>query len=116
MLASAELRRCKQEHAGRLNLNAAILANFLSSLGEREESLRLQRKRDAEVRKVQEKIEDASVSHSKNGFTQSSNAGSTIAATPGALRDNEEAPYRIVKSEGDPGIPETSSLKLYEDY
>jgi len=51
MLATAELRKRTQNHAGQLTVTAKKLADFLASV-EAEETLRVQRRRDHEAKDV----------------------------------------------------------------
>jgi transposase InsO family protein len=114
MLASAELHRRKQEHGRRLNLNAAILANFLRSVGEHEQTLRLQRKRDKEAQRMQAKNAEDSSFTSKTQSILSDYTQPTMGTA--ITGQDEDTSYRLANNESGPDLFDTASLELYEDY
>lgn len=97
MLATAELRKRAQNHAGQFTVTAKKLADFLASV-EAEETLRVQRLRDHEAKDVSRTADGAGVA----AVDQASLAGSvdqqdleevTAAATSGVAMSDQPTAY-----------------------
>lgn len=113
-LISAELRRRKQLHGECFTLNARMIADFLNSVGEREKALlQKQRKRDAEVKRIQSKISGASSPDNGDVRTQSSDLSSNPNLLTKTQSSDEEPAYRLLEGEE---VLDTSSLEIFGDY
>jgi hypothetical protein len=109
-LVAAELRRRNQQHRNRFTLNANKIANFLRNLGEKEKELQQQRKRDAELRKSQSRIEAVL---SGQVLASSKVSESDSLATNKIDQESVGASYRLVESDN---TDDASALETYEDY
>lgn len=109
-LASTELRRRNQQHSKRFALNAGKIADFLRNLGEKEKELQQQRKRDAELRRSQSRLE-AVPSGRTSTSSKVSEAGSPTTDNPDP--EPVEVSYRLVESDN---TDDASALETYEDY
>jgi putative transposase len=109
-LASTEIRRRRQQHGKRFNLNASKLANFLMNFGEKENELLQQRKRDGEMRKAQAGTEDTS---SVQAPASSKMSDLTSPATETVNGESREVSYRLA---GGADITEPFDPETYEEY
>jgi hypothetical protein len=100
MLATAELCKRAQNHAGQFTATAKKLADFLASV-EAEETLRVQRLRDHEAKDVSKTADGAGVA----AVEQASLAGSAD------QQDLEE-----VTAAANPGVAVSDQPTAYEEY
>jgi hypothetical protein len=98
MIATKELRALKASHSQQFSLTAKKLADFLESV-EAEERMLTQRLRDAEGRKVLEKINGVAVSAKTKD----------LSAPESATEGNELAPESSTEGEAD-------TLEIYEEF
>ncbi len=99
MIATKELRALKASHSQQFSVSAKKLADFLESV-EAEEVMLVQRLRDAEGRKVVEKINNVAVS-----------AGAEEIAVLGSANERVDTAAEESSSED-----EANTLEIYEEY
>jgi transposase InsO family protein len=100
MLATTELRKRAQNHAGQFAVTAKKLANFLASI-EAEESLRVQRSRDREAKSVLTTMEGSLANVNRPDIIVSSNQ---------QYVSEEMSPAAIL------GVATSDELTVYEEY
>lgn len=113
-LLSTELRRQKQQHGEHFTPNARMIADFLKSVGDREQALlQKQRKRDAEVRRIRAGIVDVSTPSSVDAQGQTTEQANRTNLPAKTESSDEEPNYRL--AEGEDKLC-TSSLEILGDY